>query len=400
MKLFEKIAFFLLPLSILFSSLSFIPNRILTIALLLIVFVRNKFFLSLLIKKKWIIAIGLLYLVLILFGNRYLSKEAILFLTLPIHILIFRQSSLNKYLIKKYFILSVLCYSIILLLVKAINLISIGFVQFMQQEQWWNQILYKNLTSELNAHPTYVAMFIIASYVMLLGQSLHEKKYFTSPVSIFIQAFLLLVLILLAVKISFVAIMIILVTFIIFLIINKQFYVAIRSLLMLLLIGIAIFQIPGVKHRLLNDIKSFQNSELNNQNENKLRERTALWNASLNHIKKHPIAGASFQGISSKSSIYQEAKSLYPQLEFAKNSHNNFLEYGVRYGVLGTILFSLFIILILLTAFKQASFQVMGMWIMLCLFSLTESFMFREQGISLVAILIAIFGIRVYGRDI
>jgi len=252
----------------------------------------------------------------------------------------------------------------------------------------------------LNAHPTYVAMFIIASYVMLLGQSFHEKRYFTPLTSVFIHIMLLLVLFLLVVKISFITIFLILLTFIIFLLFNKRFDIAISSSLILLLIGISVFQVPGVRHRLLNDMETFQNSDLNNLEENRLQERTALWKASWNRIEQHPIVGTSFQGVSSRSSIYTEAKSLYPQLQYAKNSHNNFLEFGVRYGVLGAVLFGLFIILILTVAFKQASFQVMGMWILLCLFSLTESFMFREQGISLVAILIAIFGVRIYGRDI
>ena len=181
---------------------------------------------------------------------------------------------------------------------------------------------------------------------------------------------------------------------------NRKFYVAISSSLILFLIGISVFQVPGVKHRLLNDIESFQNSDLNNREENRLQERTALWKASWNRIEQHPIVGTSFQGVSSRSSIYTEAKSLYPQLQYAKNSHNNFLEFGVRYGVLGTILFTLLIISVLIMGLKQASFEIIGIWILLCFFSLTESFMFREQGISLVAILIAIFGTQPYERDI
>jgi len=400
MKLLEKIAFFLLPLSILFSSLNFIPNRILIISLLFVVFIRKGFFLGLLIKKKWIIVISLLYLLLILFGNRYLSKEAILFLTFPIYLIIYRQSSLSKFLLKKYFILAVLFYSVLLLLFKTIYIISFGFFNFIEQEQWWNQILYKNLTSDLHAHPTYVAMFIIASIVMLLGQSFKEKKYFSPVKSIIIQALFLLVLILLVVKISFVTIILILATYIIFLIFNKQLMTAAKGLILLLLIGLAIFQIPGVKQRLLNDVQPFQNSHLNVNKENKLLERTALWKASFNDISKHPIAGTSFRGISSKSSIYKEAKSLYPQLQKEKNCHNNFLECGVRYGILGIILFSLMTIFLFIIGLKQGSFEIIGIWILLFLFSLTESFLFREQGISIVAILIAIFGTRLYERDI
>lgn len=400
MKLFEKIVFFLLPLSILFSSLTIIPNRILIFLLLLFVLVRNGFFLNLLSKKKWILFIGIPYILLILFGNPVLSKEAILFLTIPIYLLIYRYSTLNTFLLKKIFIIAVFIYSVILLAVKAIKIIFYDFSEFFQQEQWWNQVLYKNLTLELNAHPTYIAMFIITSLVMLLDQSNQSKKYFSIAKYTLIQAILLLVLFLLVVKISFVAIFLILIVYIFFLLFKNKIKLAVMSMLFLIFIGVTLYNIPGIRHRFQENFNSIEPSYTNLYGQNRLSERTALWTASWNQIKQHPIIGSSFQGIPSKTIIYPEVKSRYPELEQPKNCHNNFLEFGVRYGILGTSLFLLFTILFLMQGVKNISFEILGVWIWIFTFSLTESFMFREQGISLVAILIAIFGIRLYGKDI
>lgn len=400
MKSIEKIIFFLLPLSILFSSLTFIPNRILVVCLLLIIFVRNRFFTSLIFKKKWIILAGVLYVLLIALGNEYLSKEALLFLTLPLYPFLYGQSSLTKFLLKKYFILAVFTYSMLIVLIKSFKIISFGVLDFFQQEQWWNQVLYKNLTIELHAHPTYVAMFIMASIVMLLDQINKKEKYFSFVNYVFILSLSLLVLLLLVVKISFLALLMILIVFMFFLLSKSHIKTAVISMILFILTSIIAYNIPGIKHRLLVDLRSMQNIEPDRLEINRLMERTALWKASLNYMNQNPIVGSSIQGVSSKSSIYPVAKSIYPQLESQKNCHNNFLEFGVRYGFIGIGLFSLFILFFLREGIKLASFEIIGLWILIFCFSLTESFMFREQGISLVSILLATFRIHFYGKDI
>ena len=83
-----------------------------------------------------------------------------------------------------------------------------------------------------------------------------------------------------------------------------------------------------------------------------------------------------------------------------KNCHNNFLEFGVRYGVIGMILILLLIILAWRVGLQHNSFEIIGVLILITLFSMTESFMFRELGISFVAILMSIFGVQLYGKNI
>ncbi len=400
MKPLERIAFYLLPLSTQFSGLTIIPNRILIVLFLSIILVRNKFFISTLAKNKALILFAILYVVFILFSNNFLSKEAILFLTIPIYFILYRYSNLKEFLLKKYFILAVFTYSIILISLKLFRIVSFGFSNFFNQEQWWNQILYKNLSEELNGHPTYIAMFIVSSIILLLDQGNQSKKYFTPVQNVLILSTSLLVLLLLVVKISYLAMVVILVAYIVAIYRREKIKQALFYALFLVMAAIVIFNIPGIKQRLTSNFTSSKSSVALNEGQNRLNERTALWKSSLNYILDHPFYGTSFKGVSSKSSIYPLAKTLYPPLEFEKNCHNNYLEFGVRYGVFGTGLFLVFIFYLFMIGIKEGSFEIIGISILFCFFSLTESYMFREQGISFVAIIIAILRKQAYGKNI
>ena len=181
---------------------------------------------------------------------------------------------------------------------------------------------------------------------------------------------------------------------------SKNLKPVIYSILLFVAIGLTLNLIPGIKQRLINDLDFSKSYDKNEMAHNRINERVALWTASLKFIKSHPFSGTSFQGVSSKSVIYPEAKTLYPNLEYPKNCHNNYLEFGVRYGILGACFFILFSLLFLREGIKRSSFELIGIFILIGFFSLTESFMFREQGVSLIAILIAIFGIQLYGKNI
>lgn len=400
MKSIEKILFFLLIFSTLFSGLTIIPNRIVMIFLLISMLITKRFFVKYLCKKKWLLSIVILYILLIFFGNSHLSKEALLFATLPIYIVLFKHSSLNPFILKKYLIIAVLTYSALLMLIKSFTIISMGLNNFFEQEHWWNQILYKSLTEELDAHPTYISMFVISSIVLLLQQSFDSKKFFSRLQHILVLTLLFSILVLLLVKISFLAILMIFIVYCFFLIRSKNFKPVIYSTFLFFAIGTALYHMPGIKQRLINDFEFAKTYDKKEMEQNRINERVALWTASLTFIKSHPLTGTSIQGVSSKSSIYQEAKSIYPKLEYPKNCHNNFLEFGVRYGIFGFCIFLLFYIFIFREGIKQGSFEIIAMAILIGSFSLTESFMFREQGVSLIAILIAIFGIQLYGKNI
>lgn len=400
MKTIEKIAFFLIPLSVLFSSSTIIPNRILVFSLLLITLVRQKFFLSEVLDKKWWVFSGLFVLLIIIFGNKQIAREAVLFLTIPIYWIIYKHSSLSLASHKRNYIFSVFIFSIILLLIKLYKIVVFGINNFLESEQWWNLLMYKNLSIEIDGHPTYISMFIISALVLLLQQKEFGKVFLTKHQYILIQLVLLLVLFLFAVKISYLVSMLILLTYLGFIIHKKSKKTIGFAILFIILAGILTYQTPGIKQRMLKDLQALSTSTTEVNKENKLKERIALWKASIQFIKNNPTFGTSFLGISSKSGIYPVAKIYYPKLEQEKNCHNNFLEFGVRYGIIGFVLFLFIFLLFWRIGIQQHSFEIIGILILLTFFSLTESFMFRELGVSFTAILMSIFGIQLYGKNI
>jgi len=140
MKSFEKIAVYLLPISVLFSSLSIIPNRVLTFTLLLWILFRVNFFTSFLLKKKWAVLILLIYGAIIAFGNEYISNEFLLFLSLPLYFLIYQNSQIEVNQIKKAFVFSMFVFTLLIFIVR---IVSFMYDQLWQQDQWWNLVMYK-----------------------------------------------------------------------------------------------------------------------------------------------------------------------------------------------------------------------------------------------------------------
>ena len=131
MKSFEKIAIYFLPISVLLSSLSIIPNRMLTFTLLLYTLFRVNFFISFLLKKKWVMLIILAFGTMIVFGNEYVSKELLLFLSLPIYFFIYQNSQIELNQIKKVYIFSMFVFT---LLIFTVRIVSFLYDQHWQQE--------------------------------------------------------------------------------------------------------------------------------------------------------------------------------------------------------------------------------------------------------------------------
>ena len=310
MKSFEKIAIYLLPISILFSSLSIIPNRILTFTLLFWILFRIKFFTSFLLKKKWAILIILVYGAIIVFGNRYISKDLLLFLSLPIYFFIYQNSQIEVTQIKKAYVFSMFVFT---LLIFTVRIVSFLYDQLWQQEQWWNLFLYKKLVEQLNGHPTYISMFILTAFIALLDNRSRNPEYFTKPWHYIILISFLILMVLLAVKIFFIALFLIMLTYSILNGFQKRYKESGLTILVLLIIGVVLYNTPGVKHRLESMVVVEKKDTTTSIEPDRIQERMALWKASVVSIKKQPFTGSSLQGISSQDLIYDRARIEYPQ---------------------------------------------------------------------------------------
>jgi O-antigen ligase len=133
---------------------------------------------------------------------------------------------------------------------------------------------------------------------------------------------------------------------------------------------------------------------------NRMTERRALWKSALIEMDRHPIAGTSFRGINSRDAIYTKAKFFYPPLEKPMNAHNNFIEFGLRYGILFGILLLFTSIFGLYKAFRTRSLEILSFGIALVAVSMTESFLLREQGLSLASLMLLFYCLKENERNI
>ena len=187
----------------------------------------------------------------------------------------------------------------------------------------------QNLVERLNGHPTYISMFILTAFIVLLDYRHKSPVYFTKPWNYIILISFLIFMVLLAVKILFIALFLIMLTYSVLNGFKKHYIESGLTILVLVLIGTILYNTPGVKHRLTSIAVIKKSNRANSIESARIQERMALWKASVAHIKKQPFTGSSLQGISSRDLIYDKAIMECPNLDIPKNCHNNYLEFEI-----------------------------------------------------------------------
>ena len=382
---------YLWVLSLMALPLSNLPNRIL-LGLLLIWFITNKKLRALDVPHfKWLAASALVLLVLSTFTNKVLSKELLLALSIPsqgLFLVISRPSSSR---FKKGFHAAMMTVLFVLFAFGCGTILQTGFTAYFEQDQWWNLWHYKSFTEPLSLHPTYLSLFLLTGMTFLLfgTESPSLKEKFTVP-GMMLFVFYLLGIWLISAKIALMAVALILFVFLVYKVINGSTRQSIATVL-LLLISISLpLASPSIRYRLTHELKNAKQS-LPAEVPNRISERRALWKASFLEMDKHPIAGTSLRGLESREAIYPKAKFFYPPLEKPMNAHNNFIEFGLRYGILFGVLLLLSSIFGLYRVGRVKSLELFNLGILFLTVSMTESFLFREQGLSLTAMILLFF---------
>lgn len=392
MKNFIKLNIYILPLTILLSSLSRLPNKI-SIALILLSLILNseKELIKYITQNKFILITIVIFIGLLTFNNVLLT-DFLLFLSYPVIFYIYKYSNINKRdSLKKYFCYSNVIFIFIVLISKFFTLYKTGFDHFLNDGYWWNKIIYLSLVEPVGGHPTYISLFILVSLIFVLNQVVIERWFFSKTISIIIFSFQLFFLILLSVKIAFISIVFLLVLFLFWVMQHRNSKLLIASSLTLILLAfILIISLPSIKYRLKHDFQQIQNSDNLYDTNSKFSERLALWKSSIDLIIENPFIGTSMRNINSKDAIFEKVMQINSFSNTPKNSHNNFLEFGVRYGLLGFLIFFVLCVSVIYFGLKHYSFFITSISSVFILFSLTESFLFREMGVMLLAITIGI----------
>ena len=391
---------FLWVLSLMALPLSNLPNRIL-LGLLLIWFFTEHGASSLRISRfKLFARISVTLLILSAMTNKVLSKELMLGLSIPaqgLFLLIVRPSRAE---FKKGFHMAVITVMTVLLVIKTTTVFQTGFPTYFRQEQWWNLWHYKSLTESLSLHPTYLSLFLLAGWVMLLfGNDLKVLKSRASRGGWTVLLFYLISLWLVSSKIALIALGLILLIFWIYTVNHSSRRQTILSGVFISIVLALPFASPSIRYRITHELSNARQA-LPAEVPNRMTERRALWKSALVEMDRHPIAGTSFRGVKSRDAIYTKAKFFYTPLEKPMNAHNNFIEFGLRYGILIGILLLFTSIFGLYKAFRHGSPEILSFGIALMAVSMTESFLFREQGLSLASLMLLFYCLKENERNI
>ena len=391
---------YLWVLSLLALPLSNLPNRILLGLLLIWFFVQHGAGSLRISGFNLFAGISVTLLILSAMTNKVLSKELMLGLSIPAQgffLLIVRPSRAE---FKRGFHMAVITVMTMLLVIKTATVFQTGFSNYFRQEQWWNLWHYKSLTQSLSLHPTYLSLFLIAGWVMLLfGNDLKALKSSESRGGWILLVFYLISIWLVSSKIALIALALVLLIFWIYTWNHSSRRQSILSGVLISIVLSLPFASPSIRYRVTHELTNAMQA-LPAEVPNRMTERRALWKSALIEMDRHPIAGTSFRGIKSRDAIYTKAKFFYTPLEKPMNAHNNFIEFGLRYGILIGILLLFTSIFGLYKAFRNGSIEILSFGIALIAVSMTESFLLREQGLSLASFMLLFYCLKENERNI
>ena len=387
-------------LSLLALPMSLLPNRILLGVLFIWFLFRHRIAALSIPRFRLLLLSAVLVFALSMVSNEVLSKELLLALSIVSQGMFFVVANPNRPHFKKGFHSALIIVLFTLFLAAIIPVFQLGPSAFFSQDQWWNLWHYESFTGALSLHPTYLSLFLLIGVNMILfGDESPTLAGKWTRNGVILMIVYLIGLWLVSSKIALLALVFLLLTYWLRTIVGSSTRRTLISGLMLLFLITLPFASPSVRYRLTNELKSAM-QPLPATETNRLTERRALWTAAFIEIDRHPMAGTSFRGLDSRDVIYPKAKFLYPALETPMNAHNNYIEGGLRYGILFGVILIVSSIFGMFKAYRENSLEFFGFVLVCVLVSMTESFLFREQGLALTSLMVFFYLLQKNGRGI
>jgi hypothetical protein len=378
-------------LSLMALPLSNLPNRIVLGLLVIWFFLKYRSKALQIPYFKLFTATALVLVVLSGITNKVLSKELLLGLSLPAQGLFLIILRPNPAQFRKGFQTGLILLLLVLMKLKISTVLQMGVDSYFSQDQWWNLWHYKNFTQPLSLHPTYLSMFVLAGTVMLLfGSERPSLQNELKAGSLSIFGLYLVSLWLISSKIALIATVVVLFVFWIQKLVRSSKR---QSIVIGILFAVAILvplTSPATQYRLTHELKTAM-LPLPTDVPNRFSERRALWKSAFVEMDRHPVSGTSFRGVKSREAIYPKAKFYYTPLEKPMNAHNNFIESGLRYGIVFGVLLFVSSIFGMYKAFRKRSVEILAFGLVCIIISMTESFIFREQGLSLTSLMLLFY---------
>lgn len=281
----------------------------------------------------------------------------------------------------------------------ASNLLACIFMIFFSLKNYFStndmsSLIYENLSSTIDAHPTYISMHIVfATILLLFYNNWNSNSINISPVlKLFGLTIFTLVVLSLSSRTAVVTLLVSYLTYGILLIVSKKInntviFTALFFFITLFIIG---FYKLGLKQRFNEILSSSIQFDPNTNNANGLTLRAVKWNCSLNGITNNPLFGI---GVGDAQDYLQKCYSNkgFWGVHYAYNSHNQFLQIGLASGLVSLLLFISYIIFVALKLISSKNHMELFFYMSIVLFCMTESILERQHGVVFFSFFNAIF---------
>lgn len=257
-----------------------------------------------------------------------------------------------------------------------------------------NVFLHEELSSLIDFHPPYFAMYLAFAIIILINGFFSEE--IVSGIRKYLYAFLVLYFFLFVILLSARTVTV----FLLLLLVISPLYFSYKKgkpIYGLLFAGFVVIITVSIvlssdylKDRVIRPITSDINV-IDGGGETGLSIRIVKWRCSLKGIKDYPLFGVGTgDAVDFLVSCYEKENfwGMYPQYRF--NSHNQFLETGLTLGILGLTFFIICLALPVVKALKTHNNLMLAFVLLVGFCCLTESLLERQWGIVFFTFFISI----------
>ncbi|MFI5151403.1 MAG: O-antigen ligase family protein [Bacteroidia bacterium] len=255
----------------------------------------------------------------------------------------------------------------------------------------------------------YLAMYVNFAVIILLGQ-LHENRFAKKlyrNLALFAVLFLTAFVYLLACRTALLLLLLVLGGYVFYMIFKQKRYLSGGMLVLgFLLASVMSYKLfPKAASRLLfvtQTAYTFEskgesdhfNGEHKAENWNSVNTRLAIWACSREVIAGHLLFGTGI-GDSEDALISQYEKHNFDfAIKYRLNSHNQYLDVILTYGLLGLFLFlTVFFILTLRVVWKRKDFLFLFFVVSMGVYMITEVMLSRNQGTAFIAFFITLMSV-------
>lgn len=248
-------------------------------------------------------------------------------------------------------------------------------------------LFYMELTSVLDSHAIYFAMYLCFSIFILLhlfNKHKHEYNIWQKRISLFLVFYFSGFIILLSSRIVLVFLLLYLTTWWLYKSYKKG-KIALGLIVLVLITGASVLlfnRIDFLRERFYTLLESDISSPPDGENANGLTVRLVKWKCSMEGILEHPLLGTGTGDAQDYLVQCYEKRNFWGQYSaYRFNSHNQYLQTALTLGFSGLTCFFICLILPFIAAFRKKHYLLVSFIALISFCCLSESLLERQQGI-------------------